>query len=259
MVRFRRLCSRLPSERVSPEKDAPFREISPDVLDAYLHRVEAYATMIVVGSLIFGFAATTTPTEAKADSSLDSLRQATETCLLMGTLATSAFPVVISSTLVYHSLKLTSAMGLAAFSLPEGVRAEKNATSFILLLRSAFDRYMKKSGHLRGWSRVSLAVSLIMYLAAVGIDRASTVPVAAAIVIGCTLLGGTIFIMVGVRSLSFDYRISSIALKSAESDFYRALHSHADVAAIPASPASRPPVGVGVESDAIVSVAAGSP
>lgn len=211
-----------------------------------MHRVEAYATMIVVGSLIFGFSATTAIPPPQEGSPLDSLRQVAESCLLMGTLALSAFAVVVSSTLVYHSLKLASTVGLAAFSHPEGTRS----AAFLVRLRDSFDRYMKRSGYLRGWARLALALSFLFYLTAVGIDRASAVTPAGAITICVTLLGGTVATMFGVRSLSFDYRLSSIAIKVALDEFERGT---------PGAGSQQKPGAATPAEDAVVNVVAGPP
>lgn len=201
------------------EAAAGLKDVSPDVLDAYLHRIEAYATMIVVGSLIFGFAATTSIPAAREGSDLDAIRQNVETCLLMGTLATASFTVVVSSTIVYHSLKIASAVGLAAFSLPEAQRSTEHNHN----LRIPFDRYTKNSGHLRGWARVMLALSFVLYLLAIGADKASSVSLASGIIIGFTLLGGTVITWLGVRALSYEYRKSSNDLKKTRAQYENAL------------------------------------
>lgn len=248
MVRVSRLCARLPQVRIQPDKQA-HRDVSPDVLDAYLHRIEAYATMIVVGSLMFGFAATTAIPPAQEGSQLDSLRQNVESCLLMATLASSAFTVVVSSTLVYHSLKLAATVGLAAFSHPEGARS----AAFLVRLRESFDRYIKRSGYLRGWARFALALAFLLYLTAVGIDRASAVTPGAAIAICITLVGGTLATIFGVRSLSFDYRLSSIALKVAADEFEKG-GALADAGGSRGKPDAATPA-----ADAVVDVSAGPP
>ena len=94
MRRILRIFARLPEgPKVKPDT-VLFSDVSSDVIDSYMHRVEAYATMIVVGSLLFGFAATSPVTAAQPDNYLDSVRQNVESCLLMGTLAAAAVGIL---------------------------------------------------------------------------------------------------------------------------------------------------------------------
>ena len=175
------------------------------------------------------------------------------------------FTVVISSTLVYHSLKLASTVGLSVFSLPEELRTAAHKSN----LRVAFDRYMTRSGHLRGWARFTLALAFLAYLTAAGLDKASTVTLAGGIVIAATLGGGTLLTIMGVRELSFEYRRSSNALKSIRVDFEASLMANEVNANQGESRAGDDKKGTttpartfpspGVAGDTVIDVAAGAP
>ena len=228
-----RACLRLPARvKPSPNPTAP-REVSSDVIDSYIHRIEAYATMIVVGSLIFGFAATTSVSPPRDETSFEELRQVSETCLLMVTLAASAFTVVTASMIVYHALKIASTVGLAAFSFKEDDRNP----SHMRRLRAEFDRYFTASGHFRGVARFMLFVAFVCYLFAVGISKASSVTRTGGIIVGIALFCGMLGSVVAVRSLSYEYRVVSVALAQVHADFDIIIKESASTGnGMPASP-----------------------
>ena len=147
-------------------------------------------------------------------------------------------------------------MGLSVFSLPEELRSALHKSN----LRAAFDRYIIKSGHLRGWARFSLALSFLTYLTAAGIDKASIVTYAGAIVIAIILIGGTLLTIVGIRELSYEYRKSSIELKDVSVQFeltYKATREEGDKPAASASTTVSPADKGSL--DTVIHVAAGGP
>jgi hypothetical protein len=176
--------------------------LSADTTTSFSMRVDAYATVVVVGSLLFGFSATTVVAPFDPSIPYSEARFVASSVLLTGTLTASAFAVVASSLVVYQSLHLTAEAFLAALDNPAATsddvspsmappEVDWGCTPQLPNPRLVVERYLESSKGIRAWARSALYSSFLMYFAASGVERAVVQGLIGQMLCGATLaIGG---------------------------------------------------------------------
>jgi hypothetical protein len=203
------------------------RTLNPDVISTYTLRIEALSTIIIVGALLFGFAAAMPPSSTPVGSSPN----ITVSLLITLTLAFSSFALAVSSALVYQMLNLTSDAAISAMDAHahlQGPGASDEAHAAIDgSLREVIDDYIVGTNLYSVLARAALLASFVTFLFATGVERAWSMTSFGQSAMVATLLAGA-------AALGY----SLLALRRRSSFCYEKLHNVCTSAGVSAHLAS---------------------